>query len=118
MTYRKMCNISGECPSAKFCKSSILQKLKMCNDCPGCGCCMFCGEGLITTSDFPIFQYQSTNTNFPQKQNDDLFDLEKEVDKIHNEIDHEMAYQGLMLRTGMIGGGIPRISSQSYFKRN
>ena len=82
MTYRKNCNYSGECPSAKFCKSSIEKKLQMCNDCPGCGCCMFCGEGIINTQDFPIFQYHSVNNSIEQKQNYDLFDLEKEINTI------------------------------------
>ena len=58
---------------------TIEKKLQMCNDCPGCGCCMFCGEGIINTQDFPIFQYHSVNNSIEQKQNYDLFDLEKEI---------------------------------------
>ena len=117
MTYRKNCNYSGQCPSREFCKSSPVEQLQMCNDCPNCGCCMFCPEGMIYTEDFPIFQFNSVNNSIEQKQNHDLFDLEKEIKEIKNRNARNSALQGLMLRTGMIGD-IPRISSQSYFKRN
>jgi len=117
MSYKKNCNYSGACPSSNFCNSSIEKKLQMCNDCPGCGCCMFCGEGMINTKDFPIFQYQVKNNSMKHKQNYNLFDLEEEIEEIENIKARNLALQGLKLRTGMIGD-IPRISSQSYFKKD
>ena len=113
MTYRKNCNYSGECQSNKFYNATVSQKLKICNDCPGCGCCMFCGENLIKTEDFPLFKYNSVNRT-EKKQNDNSFDLEEEIRKIESKYDREVALHGLKLQTGMIGN-IPKISTTSYF---
>ena len=114
MSYRRNCNYSSECPSIKFCNADIQKKIEMCDNCPGCGCCMFCGDREIPRCNFPLFQYTSTNYVYDNIPNSKTFDLEQEIKQIDNMYDRNMALNGLYMRTGMIGN-IPRISTKRYF---
>lgn len=110
MTYRKNCNMSGECVDQKFCNKNIISKLEYCNNCPGCGCCLFCGESIIPSCNFPFYKYTSLN---PELKQNDSFDLNKEVENINEMYKQESTILQFNINSGLIGG-VPRISTRKY----